>query len=92
MRIENRVREYIGGQLAWEGDPTRPDELADDTELIDSGLLDSLRVLELAGFLQAEYDFEVNDIDVVYDNFHTITAIADYVQRKIGSRADIGSG
>ncbi|MGE2817427.1 acyl carrier protein [Mycobacterium heidelbergense] len=91
MRIEDRVRDFIGAQLAWEGDPTRPDELADDTELIDSGLLDSLRVIELAGFLQAEYEFEVNDIDVVYDNFHTIAAITDYVRRKIASRADIGS-
>jgi acyl carrier protein len=92
MRIEDRVREFIGEQLAWEGESTRPDELVDDTELIDSGLLDSPRVLELAGFLRAEYDFEVNDIDVVYDNFHTIRPVADYAQRKTGRRADIGSG
>ncbi|MYU21138.1 acyl carrier protein [Streptomyces sp. SID8352] len=85
MTIETQLHSFIRGQLGWNGDPV---ELTDETQLIQGGILDSLRLLELVAFLQREYAFEVKDIDLVLDNFATITALAGYVRRSTSDPSD----
>lgn len=85
MSIEARLRGFILDQLCQGGDPV---ELTDDTELIRGGILDSLRLLELVAFIQGEYGIQVDDMDLVLDNFATVTTIASYTRHKADARSD----
>ena len=53
-----------------------------DTDLLVSGLLDSLAVMRLVGFLETELNISVPPEDVTIENFRTAEVIATYAQRQ----------
>jgi len=57
-------------------------ELADDQELLLSGLLDSLGVMRLAGYLEAECSISVPPEDVILENFSSLRKINTYLQSR----------
>lgn len=60
--------------------PLRPDHpLAQDDDLIETGVLDSLAFIELVAQIGRRYRIEVADTDVTGENFGSIAAIARYV-------------
>ncbi|WP_294497495.1 acyl carrier protein [uncultured Gemmiger sp.] len=54
---------------------------APDTELIKSGLLDSVEVMQLVMALGEEFDIEITPTDLREENFHTVAAICALVNR-----------
>lgn len=78
MTIEAAVRAYLIDDLL----SGRPDcgELQEDTELVHSGLLDSINVLELVNFLEDSYGVEFGPRDV--QGFTSIGEIARIVREK----------
>lgn len=59
--------------------------LADDTSLLDRGIVDSTGVLEVTAFLEKEFGIRVEDAEIVPENLDTIGAIAAFVARKRGT-------
>ncbi len=55
--------------------------LADDTPLIESGIVDSTGVLEVVAFLEQTFSIAIPDHDVLPQNLDTIGRIANYVTR-----------
>ncbi len=68
--------------------------LSDDDSLLNSGVVDSLGILQLATFLEQEFRFIVQDDELSGDNFDTIAALTRYVSGKQagskGTRASSG--
>lgn len=63
-------------------------DLTPDTPLLSSGVLDSLGILQLMGFLGDELGIEIGEDDFTMDNFETIGALAAFVaRRKVGVAA-----
>ena len=54
-----------------------------DTDLFDSGVLDSMAFVELLALLEQEFGVEVTLNDVEIDNFRSIVKIAEFVERRI---------
>ena len=61
-------------------DPTVPIELA--TDLLLTGLVDSLGVIEIVAFIEERLGIEIDPVDVVVENFQTVRLILDYVARR----------
>ncbi len=61
-----------------------PRNLTDDTELKESGILDSMSTLKLVTFLETEYkvEFEASDLDP--GNLANLKTIEALVQSKVG--------
>ena len=57
--------------------------LADDTELLVSGLLDSIAVTEVVAKIEACLSREVPPLDITIDNFETLQAMFNYVAARI---------
>lgn len=55
-------------------------KLDDSSALLDEGVLDSLGILELVDYLQAELGIRIDDDDLVPDNFASIDSIAAFVE------------
>ena len=51
------------------------------TTLIDDGILDSVAVLSLVSELQETYDISIGPADIVPENFNSLQAIYDLVER-----------
>jgi acyl carrier protein len=79
VSTEDRVTDLIADNLRWGG--TRS-ELAPDFPLIENHVIDSLGMLTLVSALEDEFGIDVEDEDLVPDNFGTIGQIAAFVDGK----------
>jgi D-alanine--poly(phosphoribitol) ligase subunit 2 len=60
----------------------RPDvDFANNTKLIDDGILDSFDIISLVGELASHYDIEVGVEDLQPENFNSAAAIFKLVER-----------
>ncbi len=61
--------------------------LSDRDSLFAKGVIDSMGVLELIGFVEQEFGFEVGDEDINEENLGTLADIARYVTSRSGNGA-----
>ena len=86
--METVINEYISQELV--PDPALL-PLANDTPLLDSGILDSLSLLRLVVFLEERFDITMGDADVLPENFASVDAICAYLRaRELGKEAAHG--
>ena len=64
-----------------------PKNLTDQTELKESGLLDSLSTLKLVTFLEEEFKIELEAGDLEAANLSTISNIEGLVRSKMAGRS-----
>jgi acyl carrier protein len=77
--LKAHLRDYIVDTFLFgEGGDT----LADDTSLIEAGIIDSTGVLEVVAMLQERFEVEIDDEELVPDNFDSLDKIAAFVERK----------
>jgi acyl carrier protein len=60
----------------------RKQQIKDSDPLLESGVLDSLGVLDLVSFVEQEFSVQVADDELVPENFQTIDRIAAFVAGK----------
>ncbi len=82
-QIIQTVRQYLL-QTHLPGED--PANLAPTTELLASGILDSLATLELVSFLENQFAITLEAHEVDAANLGTLSAIATMVQSKLGAR------
>ena len=58
--------------------------LSDDLPLLESGIIDSLGVLDVVGFLEQTFSIKIDDEDLTPDNFGNIKSMVSFVQNKSG--------
>jgi acyl carrier protein len=62
--------------------------LASDTvSLLESGIMDSLGVMELINFLESDLKIKVPDTDLIPQNLDSIDNLVAYIERRRGSQA-----
>jgi acyl carrier protein len=57
-------------------------EIDDTSDLISSGVVDSLGLMQLIAFLEERLGIKVNDEDVTPDNFESVDAILSFLGKK----------
>lgn len=75
--MESVVNDYISRELVQ--DPARL-PLANDTQLLDSGILDSLSLLRLVVFLEGRFGISVGEGDLLPQNFASVDTICAYIR------------
>src|SRR5208337_397847 len=61
----------------------RKRKVANNDNLLESGIIDSLGVLDLVAFLQQEFAVAVADEDLTPENFQNIECMARFVERGV---------
>jgi len=56
--------------------------LANETPLLDSGILDSLGLLRLVVFLEERFSITMGDTDLLPENFASVNAICTYLRAR----------
>ena len=67
---------FIDATIMARGHPVQPD---DDLELAG---LDSMALLKILLFIEAEYGFWMPDEDLIEENIRTVRALATYIARR----------
>jgi acyl carrier protein len=58
------------------------DELSDTDSFLEKGIIDSTGVLELVAFVEESFTFDVEDEELVPENFDSVVKLETYIQRK----------
>ena len=70
-----RLREFIQDEVATEDEP-----VANDTDLLLTGLVDSLGVVMIVEWLEHELGATIDPADVVLEHFQTIDAMLGFLR------------
>lgn len=81
MSIEADIRNFIASELSWDGSAG---ELTADYPLLEKEVVDSLGIFKIISFLETEYDIEIEDEELVPENFESIGKITGLVSSKVG--------
>jgi acyl carrier protein len=60
-------------------------DLADGESLIDQGVIDSLGIMKMLAFLEEKFNIQIAGDELVLENFETLDAITQLVDKKIAS-------
>ena len=74
-----RIRQLMVENLTYGGSWSEVDE---DYPLLAKHVIDSLGMLKLVSLIEEEFDVEIDDDDVVPDNWKTIKDVAALVESK----------
>lgn len=76
--IGKKIRQFVISRfpLAQQG------RLDDEQDLLQSGIIDSLGILELVDYLAEEFKIVVSDDELLPENFSSIQTLTDFVERK----------
>jgi acyl carrier protein len=80
--IRHAVREYILDEFLPGEDPS---QLIDSTELITTGVLDSLATMKLVAFLEERFGIEIAPHETDVDHLNTLDLISELVTSKSAS-------
>jgi acyl carrier protein len=80
--MSSPISQEIGAFLQKQLNQTRPGlTLEPDTPLLDSGYFNSLELYNLIVFIEERYSVEVNEDQIVLENFRDLQAIEALIQR-----------
>ena len=87
--METVINDYISRELVQ--DPTLL-PLADETSLLETGILDSLSLLRLVVYLEEKFGISMGDTDLLPENFASVNAICAYVRARVPGKQEAARG
>lgn len=78
--IRPAVRRFILENFLYSDNGT---ELNDKVSLIDKGVIDSTGILELLEFLEARFEINIQDEEVIPDNMDTVDNLVRFIDIKV---------
>lgn len=76
--IAETLRQHIAANILFTNHYPYPDEAS----FLENGIIDSMNVMELVLFLEQQWGIQVEDQDIIPDNFDSVAQLAAFVQRK----------
>ena len=74
----DRIRQFVFEKFPL----ARKRSVKDSDELLESGIVDSLGILDLVALLETEFGLTVSDDDLLPENFRSIERISEFAQQR----------
>lgn len=84
MTTLNQLTDFFEREIV-RSKPNGADRLSADQELLESGILSSIALVELIAHLEQTYHISVEIDDVIPGNFDTLQSLSDFINRKTQS-------
>lgn len=79
MEHESEIRTFIAERFLFGADLT----LTGDESFFESGIIDSMGVLELIAFLEDRYKIKVDDNELVPENLDSLKGLCGFLSKKL---------
>jgi acyl carrier protein len=76
--VPGQIREFVRTRFPL----ARNLEFTDEDSLLDAGVIDSLGILDLVGFLEETFGIQASDEDLNPENFDSIATLVRFVESK----------
>ncbi|MCO5050834.1 MAG: acyl carrier protein [Verrucomicrobiae bacterium] len=77
--LKAQIKKFITENMLFSGEGFTH---ADDTSLLEAGIIDSIGVMELVTFVGNTFKINVPPEDILPDNFDSVQKLSDYIRRK----------
>lgn len=84
--ITARIRQFVFEQFPL----ARQRDIGDAESLLESGIVDSMGILEVVSFVESEFGIELSDEDLLADTFESVESLSQFVARRLDGRS-VGS-
>jgi acyl carrier protein len=82
MAEGNVVSEQISNFIMEKFPLARKRGLKKDDRLLESGVLDSLGILDMVAFIEREFSISVTDEELIPENFQSVACLTSFVLQK----------
>lgn len=82
MTDNNRLHRQIRSFILEKFPTAKKRGLNDELQLLGTGIVDSLGVLDVIGFLEQTFQIKINDDELTPENFANVRSMVAFVQRK----------
>lgn len=79
--MHHEIRNFLSVHRLLDG----TNHVADDESLLEAGVIDSAAMVDLIAFLEKQYQIQIDEDDMIPENFDSIDAMARYVETKRGA-------
>lgn len=76
--VNQRIRDFVLGKFPI----ARKRGIKDSDALLESGIVDSMGVLEIVAFLESEFGFQISDEELLPENFKNIEQLSAFVNER----------
>lgn len=80
MSTMDTIADFVHREFLFDEKERKPQ--ADDTLVGPGGVVDSVGLHQLITFIETSFGIEVGDLDILPENFETLSALGSYVDRK----------
>ena len=81
MSTSEKIQTYLLGKYM----PGKSlSDLGLEDSLLESGLLDSAGIFDVVNFLEKSFQIQIEDEEIVANNFNSVSKIAKLVESKVG--------
>ncbi len=80
MDIKDQIRQHIARNLLFSDNGFK---YSDDASFLEEGIVDSLGIMDLVGFIEETFQLAVADEDLTPDNFDSVNKLATYIQHRL---------
>lgn len=78
MDRTNSLTAFVEKELA----KGRKSNIRPDDDLLSEGIIDSLGILQLVSFIEEKFGIQIDDEDVVLENFQSVAALNNFLNSK----------
>jgi acyl carrier protein len=78
--MEDLLREFLEQEIL---DDLEGESIGRDEDLLQSGLVDSIGMVRLAGFIEERFNYKVPPEDFILENFQSVAALCSYLGAKV---------
>lgn len=79
MEIEPQIQRYVTENLLFSDGPFAYDN---DASFLQEGILDSVGVMELVGFVESTFGIKVSPSEVTPEHFDSVNKLTAFIQSK----------
>lgn len=79
QEIQDKLLAFITSSFMVERE-----EIDLDKSMIDEGIIDSFGLIEIASFMEKEFNMNVNEEQMIRSNFGSVHKIVDFIKRETG--------
>ncbi len=83
MNIVEELKRYVLTEVAVD---LGKKSLDPDEDLLEQGIIDSLGIMKLVLFLEQSYGIQVNDEDIIPENFQCLSSMVKYVEQQFQNK------
>jgi acyl carrier protein len=69
------IKTFIRTELVYDDEK----DFAENTNLIERGIIDSMSLVRLISFIEENYEIQVQDEDIVPENFSSLNKISSFI-------------